>query len=145
MTSANNHPEATGLDAIKGAAADVVRQWKEVAASARELAAFGDTMANIAHDLGLSPNELRSLASRGPGAAKEMPKLLEALHISIARIAERDPLVLRDLQRVCSLCDSKRRCHGDIAAGTLAEHYQDYCPNAQTMEALASDPTFKAP
>ena len=123
----------------------LVRQWKDAAASVRELAAAGPTTENVARDLGLSSNELRALAAHGAGAARELPCLLEALRINGQTLAEKEPLVLRDLQRVCSLCDQKRTCDRDIAAGTLASHYQSYCANAATVRALELDPTFTSP
>jgi hypothetical protein len=123
----------------------LLRQWKDAAASVRELAAAGPTMENVAQDLGLSPNELRALAAKGTGAAKELPCLLGALRINPQTLAEKEPLVLRDLQRVCSLCDQKHACDRDIAAGTLATHYQSYCANADTVRALELDPTFTSP
>jgi hypothetical protein len=44
--------------------------------------------------------------------------------------------VLRDLERVCALCHHKRQCDRDLVAGTSAEHYQEYCPNAPTIDGL---------
>jgi hypothetical protein len=133
-----NHP----TNSLSAAVANLLKQWKEVAASARELAAFGDTMANMAQDLGLSPAELRALATKGADAAKELPCLLDALRISIQALAEKEPLVLRDLQRVCTMCDQKVVCNRDIAAGTVSTNYEHYCANADTIEALKLDPTF---
>ena len=46
------------------------------------------------------------------------------------------PLVLRDMERVCALCASKGECDRDLAAGTSAEHYEGYCLNASTIELL---------
>lgn len=134
--------KASSANAVSKAVADVVNQWREVAASARELAGLRQTMADIARDLGFSPTELQILAAKGANAAKELPCLLESLRISIQTIAEKDPMVLRDLQRVCSICDHKRRCGRNIAAGMLAENYDRYCPNAETVNAIKRDPTF---
>jgi hypothetical protein len=142
LTPAKSPVKRLRARSVTKAVADLVRQWKEVAASARELAAFGQTMANMAEDLGLSPNELRALAAKGADAAKELPCLLEALRISIQKLAEKEPLVLRDLQRVCTMCDHKRECDRDIAAGTLATNYERYCTNFDTVRALKMDPKF---
>jgi hypothetical protein len=130
---------------VKKTVTELVRQWKEAAANVRELARAGQTAENVAQDLGLSPNELRALAGKGADAAKELPCLLDALRINAQTLAEKEPLVLRDLQRVCSLCDHKRACDRDIAAGTLAAHYQRYCVNADTVKALELDPMFASP
>jgi hypothetical protein len=46
-------------------------------------------------------------------------------------------MVLRDMERVCALCHEKRQCDRNLAAGTSAEHYEGYCLNATTIDALA--------
>jgi hypothetical protein len=50
---------------------------------------------------------------------------------------------LRDMERICALCLHKRRCDEDLAAGTLPEHYQEYCPNAPTIKRLLRVVTVK--
>src|SRR5882672_6811815 len=76
----------------------------------------------IASDLRVSPGEL--------------PKLLKALGIDQADLARTEPMVLRDMERVCALCHHKRECDRDLAAGTSADHYEGYCLNAPTIDAL---------
>lgn len=90
----------------------------------------------IAGDLRVSPGDLDMLVRRGPHAADELPKLLKALGIDEADLARTEPLVLRDMERVCALCASKRQCDRDLAAGTSAEHYEGYCLNAPTIDSL---------
>jgi hypothetical protein len=90
----------------------------------------------IASDLRVSPGELDTLVDRGPHAADELPKLLKALGIDQADLARSEPMVLRDMERVCALCHHKRECDRDLAAGTSAGHYEGYCLNAPTIGAL---------
>ena len=90
----------------------------------------------IASDLRVSPADLNELVRHGPHAADELPKLLKALGINQDDLARVEPLVLRDMERVCALCQQKRECDLDLAAGTSAEHYQGYCLNAATIEQL---------
>ena len=40
------------------------------------------------------------------------------------------------MERVCALCQNKRECDRDLAAGTSAEHYRGYCLNAPTIDQL---------
>ena len=40
------------------------------------------------------------------------------------------------MERVCALCHHKGECVRDFAAGTAAEHYEEYCPNAPTIDVL---------
>jgi transcriptional regulator with XRE-family HTH domain len=90
----------------------------------------------IASDLRVSPGELDELVHHGPHAADELPKLLKGLGIDEAALARTEPLVLRDMERVCALCHSKSQCDRDLAAGTSAAHYEGYCLNASTIHDL---------
>jgi hypothetical protein len=128
---------------VTEAVADVVREWEEIAGSPSELEAFGLAMANMVKDLGLSPAEVRALATKGT-SAKELPCLLEALRISIRALAEKEPMLLNDLRRTCAVCEHKQECDADIAAGTLIPGYQRYCLNVDTLDALSHDANFVA-
>ena len=90
----------------------------------------------IASELRVSPGELDTLVRRGPHAADELPRLLKALGIDQTDLARTEPMVLRDMERVCALCHDKRQCDRDLAAGTSAERYEGYCLNAPTIDAL---------
>jgi transcriptional regulator with XRE-family HTH domain len=90
----------------------------------------------IAGDLRVSPADLDELVRKGPHAADELPELLKALGIDQADLARTQPLVLRDMERVCALCHSKRQCDRDLAAGTSAGHYEGYCLNAPEIDVL---------
>lgn len=90
----------------------------------------------IASDLRVSPADLNELVRLGPHAADELPKLLNALGIDGDDLARIEPLVLHDMERVCALCEHKRECDLDLAAGVSAERYQGYCTNALTIEQL---------
>ena len=90
----------------------------------------------IAIDLGVSPGELDQLVRRGPHAADELPKMMAAIGLDAKAIARAQPLVMRDLERVCALCERKDQCDRDLAAGTAAQHYKEYCANACTLATL---------
>jgi response regulator of citrate/malate metabolism len=90
----------------------------------------------VASDLQLSPADLNELVNQGPHAADELPKMLAALGIDADALARVEPVVLHDMERVCALCIHKRECDRDLAAGTAAEHYQEYCLNAPTIADL---------
>lgn len=90
----------------------------------------------IASDLRVSPADLNELVRQGPHAADELPQLLKVLGIDEEGLVRTQPLVLRDMKRVCALCAHKSECDRDLAAGTSGEHYEGYCPNAPTIELL---------
>lgn len=97
-----------------------------------------------ARDVGVSPNDLHVLAGKWPEAADSMTRRVEALGLDAGEIGRNEPLVMRDLQRVCSLCGSKTRCEHDLARNPKDARWQDYCPNAVSLGALESKPA-KAP
>ena len=90
----------------------------------------------IAGELRVSRDDLDRLVRQGPHAADELPMMLTALGIDQADLARTEPLLLRDMERVCALCRHKRQCNRDLAAGTSAEHYEEYCLNASTIDGL---------
>jgi hypothetical protein len=92
--------------------------------------------ARIAHDLSVSPAELDILVRRGPHASDELPKLLKSLGIDEAALSRTEPLLQRDMVRVCAACQQKARCDHELDAGTATQHYVEYCPNAPSIDAL---------
>ena len=90
----------------------------------------------IADELRVSPSDLNELVRQGPHAADELPQMLKVLGIDEEALARTQPLVLRDMERVCALCANKGECDRDLAAGTSAEHYEGYCLNASTIDML---------
>jgi len=97
-----------------------------------DVANFG----RIANELRMSSAELEALVRQGPHAADELPKMLKALGVDQEILARTEPLVLRDMERVCALCSSKHRCNRDLADGTAPAHYDEYCGNAPTIDGL---------
>jgi hypothetical protein len=90
----------------------------------------------IANDLRIAPDDLEELVRHGRHAADELPKMLEQLGISAKGLGRAQPLLLRDMERVCSLCHHKAQCDRDLTEGTAAENYHGYCGNAATLESL---------
>ena len=90
----------------------------------------------IANDLRIAPDDLEELVRHGKHAADELPKMLEQLGISAEALGRAQPLLLRDMERVCSLCGHKGPCNRDLADGTAPENYHGYCGNAATLESL---------
>jgi len=90
----------------------------------------------IASELKVSPDDLNELVRKGPHAADQLPKLLDVLGIDEASLARTEPLVLRDMERVCALCHHKGECVRDLADGVAAERYEEYCANAPTINML---------
>jgi hypothetical protein len=90
----------------------------------------------IAHDLRISPDELDRLVEAGSHSSDEMPRMLKALGIDVAALERVEPLLVRDMQQVCSLCRDKAHCNGELAGGPAAQHCREYCRNAPSIDAL---------
>ena len=102
-----------------------------------ELKCFADAeVERIAKDVGVSPAELRTLATFGPEAAELLMRRMVALDLDGSEVARIEPQAFHDLQRVCVMCEHHRRCEGDFAPDTADETWKDYCPNAATLIAL---------
>lgn len=111
--------------------------WLEHRREIRELRGInsGD-LARIAQDLCVTPADLDALVRQGPHASDELPRLLKSLGIDEAALSRTQPLLQRDMMRVCSACQQKTRCDHDLDAGTSAQHYEEYCLNAPSIDGL---------
>ena len=107
------------------------RQLKEL----RGYEADPGELERIAREFGVTPVDLDMLVQRGAHGADELPKMLKALDIEAA-IWRAQPVLLRDMERVCSFCKNKRQCHRELVAGTASANYVEYCGNAETIDAL---------
>ncbi|MGY4262881.1 hypothetical protein ACVJF2_001451 [Bradyrhizobium sp. USDA 4519] len=91
----------------------------------------------IARELNLSTSDFRKMA-QSPGYPERLSKRLALAGFSENALASRHGDVLRDLQRVCGLCQTKIRCAADL------ERYKSVnplkgCPNEHTLRALARE------
>jgi hypothetical protein len=103
-----------------------------------DLEALGpEETALMAQDVGLAPGDLRQLARHYTNAAELLEKRLDALGLSSAELAQTAQAELRDMERLCTLCQSKGRCARDLANNPDDPAWHRYCPNEQTLTSLA--------
>ena len=115
-------------------------QWWRDLAAAPLRTAVGDVEATrIAVDAGVTLPELEAVRHKGAAAAYPMYRRLASLGLDEKQIAREEPAVLNDLQRVCSVCVDKRTCLHELKADPGGKHWQDYCPNMPTFEALDAE------
>ena len=120
-----------------GRVVDVFGDWLKHRRELREMREMDSAnFSQIASELRMTSADLEALVRQGPHAADELPKMLVALGIDQDALARTEPLVLRDMERVCAMCSHKRQCDRDLAAGTAAAHYEEYCANALTIDSL---------
>jgi hypothetical protein len=91
----------------------------------------------MAHDCGMSADQLRNFVSMAPGAADLLHVRLGALGLSTADIDRIAFGLTRDLERDCSCCCSKEQCAKDLEERPSAAGWMAYCANAQTLDAAA--------
>jgi transcriptional regulator with XRE-family HTH domain len=116
---------------------DVFGDWLKQRRELSELTGFaGDfgELERVARDLNVTPADLERLVQQGSQSAEELPYMLTALDIDESAIRRAEPALLRDMERVCSFCTHKRQCHQELAAGTAAMNYVEYCENADAID-----------
>jgi hypothetical protein len=94
---------------------------------------FGE-LKRVARDLNVTTADLEGLVRQGSRSVNELARMLTALDIDETALRRAEPALLRDMERVCSLCTQKRRCHEELANGTAATNYVEYCENAETID-----------
>ena len=116
---------------------DWVRHRRLISQCNARLAACDDSeIERIAHDVGVSANDLRNMAKRGPDAAEQLLERMAALHLDANAIARNRPATMRDLQRLCTNCIDKKRCQRDLVLTPNSPIWHHYCPNADTLDEL---------
>ncbi|MFG3593296.1 hypothetical protein [Bradyrhizobium sp. RDI18] len=126
---------------ILESAISLFSDWLKHRQEMRELRDMNSNdFARIARDLCVSPAELDAVVRQGPHASDELPRLLKSLDIDEATLASTQPVLQRDMVRVCAACQQKARCNHDLDAGTLTQNYEEYCPNALAIDELGERP-----
>ena len=114
--------------------------WKDMMAQQQEadmLDALGpDQVERMAHDLGMTADDLHDLAAHGVHGSDEAPHMIEALGMDPEDVQHNHRAVYLDVLRNCTHCDAKRRCARELKNGEAKEHYEEYCINAYTLDAL---------
>ena len=124
--------------------AEVVSQWWQSWTSnapASDLACCAEgEVERIAKDIGMPASEIRRLANLGPESAELLSRRMAALNLDRKEVAQTHPQTFRDLQRVCTLCESHRQCARDLARNSGDPGWEEYCPNVATLRALNASP-----
>ena len=104
----------------------------------RDHAALGLAQDNefdqLARDLGVSADELRSLTSSVPDPL-QLPAMLKALGIDEVSLRRVQPILLRTLQRRCAQCAVVARCRDSLDRNLAVQDYEQFCPNAAAFTA----------
>lgn len=133
-------PEIKGWPFLENVIGPVADWWRRQAA-AREnldnLDAIGPVeIARMARDVGISSSDLRALARHCSDAADLLQRRLESLGVDASELGSSTMTQLRDMERLCTLCESKGRCARDLDADPSNPIWRQYCPNHETLVAL---------
>jgi hypothetical protein len=90
-------------------------------------------MRRLVQDTGLSFAELVDLAKTEGDAAQLLYRRMSEMRLDPKKIAG---VVMRDMQRCCSLCASKELCAHELEDEPKQASWPSYCPNKETLEAL---------
>jgi hypothetical protein len=113
-----------------------LRTWWRQANELREMDRH--EVDRIAADLGMTARDLEDLAARGPKAAELLHRRLAALGLSRGDVERTALGLMRDLERTCGCCDHKGVCARDLANHPDDPDWKGYCPNATSLESVAS-------
>jgi len=134
MTTSQREPFPFVTKVI-GLFGDWLKQRRELIELTEYDAEFGG-LEPVARELNVTPADLERLVRQGSQGTNELAYTLTALGIDETALWRAEPALLRDMERVCSFCTHKRRCHRELAAGTAATNYVEYCENADTIDTL---------
>ena len=121
---------------VVGMLGDAIRRWLD----RREFAEFvqnnPDEAGLLSRDLNINGSTLLEVAGKGSGSADLLFRRLRFLGIDPEQLRKREPAVVQDLSRCCSLCTCKVRCARDMAREPHGKAWRSYCPNKATLDAL---------
>jgi hypothetical protein len=102
----------------------------------------------LTHDTCLSESDLPSVERDTVKSADSLDFLawrMQQIDFDAEEIVELEPQLMRDLQRVCSSCASKRKCKHDLAKRPSSRAWLGYCPNAPTLAAMIAERALLSP
>ena len=124
---------------------EVLQQWWQVWTSngpalVNHSCSAESEVERIATDIGMSVAELRELAKLGPESAELLMHRMAVLDLDRKEVAQTQPQTYRDLERICTMCESHRQCARDLLRDSSNPKWEDYCPNVATLKALNALP-----
>ena len=96
-----------------------------------------EEVARLAQDVGMNTVDFRAMAEKESPTAAELFVRMADVGLDASEVAASERAVMRDLERVCSLCESKGQCRYDHQEGVT--DIPDYCHNKDTLVALIAE------
>lgn len=129
----NSHAQVTDHRLLRR----LSRWWRDLVPASIVTQLGRAETSRVATDVGLSVSDLESV--NRTGGNDPMSCRMASLGLNEAETVQRDPAVVRDLQRVCALCDDKAQCRHELNVRPDDTSWQTYCPNMQTFNALLAE------
>lgn len=104
----------------------------------------GHERERILVDCGLSQSEFDRFMETPFVSEDLLSPMMRSAGLHPSELASSEPALMRDLERVCTLCISRKRCRRDLADGRAATTYREFCPNAPTFDDIAAGQTALA-
>lgn len=123
--------------------AEIWEKWKVRRALANELSSLDMTQREeLARDVCVSEEAFERLYVAGP-RTDQLEQLMCVLALDAETTEIENPgAVTRDMSLVCSGCLMIDRCRRELEAGSAKQNYNEYCPNALTLNALLETQTL---
>jgi len=117
--------------------AEIWEKWKVRRALANELSSLDMIQREeLARDVCVPEEAFERLFVAGP-RTDQLERLMCALALDPEKTEIGNPgAVTRDMSLVCSGCPMINRCRRELEAGSARQNYNEYCPNALTLNAL---------
>lgn len=83
--------------------------------------------------------EADASVTHSPEAAaklRSIASLMWSLNLNPEAVRQRQPEVMREIETACLGCGQRGRCARELWAGTAADAYPDFCPNAARLDRL---------
>jgi hypothetical protein len=107
-----------------------VPEGSDIANLARE------DLRHIAEDLSLADSDLLAMSTAGRDNTILMKRMMRARGLDPAQVRHAFGTLFRDVERVCTQCETSGRCRRELDVGMAAEHCHEFCPNAGTFDDL---------
>ena len=95
-----------------------------------------EDLRHIAEDLSLADSDLVAMSSTGRDNTLLMERMMRARGLDPVQVRRAFATLLRDVERVCTRCETAGRCRRELDVGMAAEHCHEFCPNAGTFDDL---------
>lgn len=119
---------------------DFLRRMTEDLRTTAELEAMpASERRRMLSELGVDSSQLPAMLAGADNTRRLLPQMMRRFDLDPQAMPVSLLGVLSDMQRVCSVCPVYRECARALATGADREACSAFCPNADTMAALADE------